>query len=106
VKWSGVDNFFSVWLFQHLVIFSPSGFFTFQIRLWENLALGNCEHWVRGSCFCKEPPEFQQFISMAIHHLTATKPQIATKNTSQNAGLIVAWEDGMISSSLGKEMEK
>jgi hypothetical protein len=27
LKWSGVDDFFSVWLFQRLVIFAASGDF-------------------------------------------------------------------------------
>jgi hypothetical protein len=43
---------------------------------------------------------------MAIHRPIATKPLIATKNAPQNTGLIVAWKDGMVLSSLGKETDK
>jgi hypothetical protein len=57
-----VDIFFIFWLFQHLVIFSASGFFTGG----KDLALGNWEHWVRGSCFCKDPPEFQHTLAKSL----------------------------------------
>ena len=43
---------------------------------------------------------------MATNKPTAQKPQIAPKNIPKDAGLTIAWKDGLVSSSLGKKWDK
>jgi hypothetical protein len=40
---------------------------------------------------------------LATNKLTAQKPQIAPENVPKDAGLTIAWKDGMVSSSFDKK---
>jgi hypothetical protein len=42
-------------------------------------------------------------ISTATNKPTTKKPQIAPKNIPKDAGLTIAWKDGMVSSSFDKK---